>query len=339
MKTKILIILLSFFSLSASAQQRYFEFFWKGLYGVVDVKGRETLAPSYAEKAQAIHYQSPYLVLNSKDKEAYLIHTLSGKSEVLSFLDSRLLNIGDHDYLYAYRDEESFLMNNFDLENRKLLPKKYKEVWQLGDYLIGITNKENSELRVDILSKIDIEVKKANLIANDFKYYRQANGGAVYLVTRHNTTMVYDDNLEQIVSFSDVLADFASVQDYFLHQFDISIVDSEEPTGGAMAGAAPSLPQIRLREEINDDGYATFEVLESEDNYVPIFKIKSDGKLFYSITADRHQHKFEAWARAGDDMKLQFLFHVDTNKKAVFLPQVYWFEIDLQQTKLIRPLF
>ncbi|MCY4780612.1 hypothetical protein ORI89_13210 [Sphingobacterium sp. UT-1RO-CII-1] len=331
MKTTTFIIFLAFLSLLVRSQERqYYEFVWNGLYGVTDVKGKETLEPSYEEKVACIHDRSPYLALSSKDKSAYIIHTVTGEREILNLLDNRLLSIGNDDYMYAHLDDKSFLINNFDLENRKLLPKKYEEVQLFGDYLVGITKDEINEFTVDVLSKVDFEIKRVEQKVIDFKYYRQSAGGHIYLITKHDTTIVYDDNLQQIASTTDKLIDFASIQDYLSLKLNINIVDRDGRMEGAMTGSLPGVPLIRPSTTVDEGEYVTYDILQSADDYIPFFRIKSDRSRFYQPMTERGEDKFEGWSRKGAGVALQFFFHIDVKQKAILLPQRYWSEIDLQ---------
>lgn len=327
-------IMLSVIALSAKAQeQKYHEFAYDGKYGIVDSEGQEIIEPSYQWKVYTLHYKSPYIALNSYNNGAFIINFLTGIYERFTFLaDTYLVDIDGKKYVYAYDDNRAFLMNNLDLEERKFLPKRYKEIRQSGNYLIGYLDSEGEEKTVDIFTKEDFQIKLSNQKVKEIKDYARAEvSGRLYAFIKQNSTVFYDENLTLIAVAPKELKGFNEVQDYLRSTVNIEIANETYPMEGAMTGPAPDYPHIGTRKETHEDGYAVFNICQSQNDCTPFFKFKwTNNSPLYRLVADRYSNKIEAWYRKEHGSVLIFLFYTDVKQKTVLFPQKYWTEIDLQ---------
>lgn len=347
MKTKILIIILSVFALSAKAQeQNYYEFGWNGLYGIVDADGQEIVEPTYQWKSYTLHHKSPYIALNSKNNGAFIINSTTGKSERFRFLaDTYLIKLDGKEYLYAYNYDikDAFLMDNLDLEQRKPLPKRYDKVRQSGDYLIGYLSSENEENTVDLLSKNDLNIKlEAQQVIQITDYKNAADEKPVYAFIKKNTTVFYDENLKQIAVAPKQLKSFNEVQEYLQSAVKIDIEAETYPMIAEMTGPGPDYPHINTSRETHEDGYAVFNIFQSQHDVTPFFKFKwTNNRELHKLVSDRYNNKIEAWNRKGHINELYFLFYVDVKNETILFPQKYWEEIDLHliERKTVEPAY
>lgn len=333
MKTEIFVLVLSIFALSVKAQeQKYYEFGWNGKYGIVDFEGHEIAEPIYDWKSYTLNYKSSYIALNRRKSGALIINTSTGKQERLNFLaDTYLINLNGTQYLYAYNDKEAFLMNHFDLEQRKILPKKYEEVRQVKDYLIGYLKLGKGENIVDILSEKDFEIKlKDQKIIKINDYKKVKDGKRLYAFVKENTTVFYDENLKQITTAPQKLDKFEDVQHYLLSAKKITIQKGDFET--EIVGPAPDYPHINTSRENQEDGYVVFSIYQSRNDFTPFFKFKWNDKENSKILKDRYNNKIDVWKKKKNshNQELQFLFYTDVNRKRVLFPQKYWNEIGLQ---------
>lgn len=336
MKTKIFILIFSIFALSVKAQeQKYYEFGWNGKYGIVNSDGQEIVEPTYDWKSYTLGYKSPYIALNSKNDGAFIINTSTGTQERFHLLaDNYQIKLEGKEYLYAYNDKEAFLINNFDLEQRKVLPKRYEEVRQRGDYLIGYLQLSKDEQTVDILSKKDLEIKlKDQKIIQINDYKKATDGKLIYAFTKVKSTVFYDENLKQIATVPKQLTEFKDIQDYLLSARKIAIVEEPYPITSAMTGSAPNYPHINTNNETQEEGYVWFNIYKSKNNFTPFFKFKWDMDINNRISNDRYNNKIEAWKKKEKSLskELQFLFYTDVKREKILFPQKYWNEIGLEQ--------
>ena len=318
MKT-FLFLILSLFALTANAQQNYYEFGWNNQYGIVDKDGNETLPPSYQWVSYLIDNESPFIVLNG-NKGAVITNKQTGKMEKIDYLiDTYLISIDKKDYMYAHSSGNGFLLNNLDLDSRIKLPKKYIKVRDEGDYLTGFTSKET----IDFISKKDFEIKKEIPAPEEIQSYPTEQGNRVYIISRKNSTLFLDDNLNKIASTNTIFKEFDNLKEY-LEKLNISITDPNESIVGVAASAA-NYPFIFPKR--NGD-YAIYNIHYSKEEYIPFFQFKRTG---FSIFNSRYENSVTL-RNNHDNMYL--FFYTDVRSKTILLPKKYWKSIDLQ---LISP--
>lgn len=330
MKTT-LIILLTLIALSSKAQE-YYEFAHNGHYGIVDADGQEIIPPTYLWKSYTLHHEAPFIALNSKNDGAVIIHTLTGKRERFIFLqDSYLTEIDGADYLYAYNDQEAFLMNNRDLHKRKTLPKRYQEVRQSGDFLIGYVSTEGAVNTVDILAKKDFAIKLSNQEIKQINDYSKATSGErIHAFVKANATVFYDENLKKITTAPKELKSFDEVKEFLRSSKNIEIADESYKMGEVGVRDLPDYPHIDTHKETDEDGYAVFNIFQSRNDFEPFFKFKWGENPNFRLTIDRYSNMIEAWNRTEHGNKLVFLFYTDVKQKKVLFPKKYWADIGLQ---------
>ena len=318
MKT-FLFLILSLFTLTANAQQNYYEFGWNNQYGIVDKDGNETLSPSYQWVSRLIDNESPFIVLNG-NKGAVITNKQTGKMEKIDYLiDTYLISIDKKDYMYAHSSGNGFLLNNLDLESRIKLPKKYTKVRDEGDYLTGFTSKKT----IDFISKKDFEIKKKILAPKEIESYPTEQGNRVYIISEKNSTLFLDDNLNKIASTNTIFKEFDNLKEY-LEKLNISITDPNESIVGVAASAA-NYPFIFPKR--NGD-YAIYNIHYSKEESIPFFQFKRTG---FSISNSRYENSITL-RNNHDNMYL--FFYTDVRSKTILLPKKYWKSIDLQ---LISP--
>ena len=318
MKT-FLFLILSLFTLTANAQQNYYEFGWNNQYGIVDKDGNETLPPSYQWVSRLIDNESPFIVLNG-NKGAVITNKQTGKMEKIDYLiDTYLISIDKKDYMYAHSSGNGFLLNNLDLDSRIKLPKKYIKVRDEGDYLTGFTSKKT----IDFISKKDFEIKKKILAPEEIESYPTKQGNRVYIISEKNSTLFLDDNLNKIASTNTIFKGFDNLKEY-LEKLNISITDPNESIVGVAASAA-NYPFIFPKR--NGD-YAIYNIHYSKEESIPFFQFKRTG---FSISNSRYENSVTL-RNNHDNMYL--FFYTDVRSKTILLPKKYWKSIDLQ---LISP--
>ena len=314
-----LFLILSLFTLTANAQQNYYEFGWNNQYGIVDKDGNETLPPSYQWVSRLIDNESPFIVLNG-NKGAVITNKQTGKMEKIDYLiDTYLISIDKKDYMYAHSSGNGFLLNNLDLDSRIKLPKKYIKVRDEGDYLTGFTSKET----IDFISKKDFEIKKKILAPEEIESYPTKQGNRVYIISEKNSTLFLDDNLNKIASTNTIFKGFDNLKEY-LEKLNISITDPNESMVGVAASAA-NYPFIFPKR--NGD-YAIYNIHYSKEESIPFFQFKRTG---FSISNSRYENSVTL-ENNHDNMYL--FFYTDVRSKTILLPKKYWKSIDLQ---LISP--
>ena len=314
-----LFLILSLFTLTANAQQNYYEFGWNNQYGIVDKDGNETLPPSYQWVSYLIDNESPFIVLNG-NKGAVITNKQTGKMEKIDYLiDTYLISIDKKDYMYAHSSGNGFLLNNLDLDSRIKLPKKYIKVRDEGDYLTGFTSKET----IDFISKKDFEIKKKILAPKEIQSYPTEQGNRVYIISEKNSTLFLDDNLNKIASTNTIFKEFDNLKKY-LEKLNISITDPNESMVGVAASAA-NYPFIFPKR--NGD-YAIYNIHYSKEESIPFFQFKRTG---FSISNSRYENSVTL-RNNHDNMYL--FFYTDVRSKTILLPKKYWKSIDLQ---LISP--
>ena len=314
-----LFLILSLFTLTANAQQNYYEFGWNNQYGIVDKDGNETLPPSYQWVSYLIDNESPFIVLNG-NKGAVITNKQTGKMEKIDYLiDTYLISIDKKDYMYAHSSGNGFLLNNLDLDSRIKLPKKYIKVRDEGDYLTGFTSKKT----IDFISKKDFEIKKKILAPKEIQSYPTEQGNRVYIISEKNSTLFLDDNLNKIASTNTIFKGFDNLKEY-LEKLNISITDPNESIVGVAASAA-NYPFIFP--ERNGD-YAIYNIHYSKEESIPFFQFKRTG---FSISNSRYENSVTL-RNNHDNMYL--FFYTDVRSKTILLPKKYWKSIDLQ---LISP--
>lgn len=314
-----LFLILSLFTLTANAQQNYYEFGWNNQYGIVDKDGNETLPPSYQWVSYLIDNESPFIVLNG-NKGAVITNKQTGKMEKIDYLiDTYLISIDKKDYMYAHSSGNGFLLNNLDLDSRIKLPKKYIKVRDEGDYLTGFTSKET----IDFISKKDFEIKKKILAPKEIQSYPTEQGNRVYIISEKNSTLFLDDNLNKIASTNTIFKEFDNLKKY-LEKLNISITDPNESMVGVAASAA-NYPFIFPKR--NGD-YAIYNIHYSKEESIPFFQFKRTG---FSISNSRYENSVTL-RNNHDNMYL--FFYTDIHSKTILLPKKYWKSIDLQ---LISP--
>ena len=314
-----LFLILSLFTLTANAQQNYYEFGWNNQYGIVDKDGNETLPPSYQWVSYLIANESPFIVLNG-NKGAVITNKQTGKMEKIDYLiDTYLISIDKKDYMYAHSSGNGFLLNNLDLDSRIKLPKKYIKVRDEGDYLTGFTSKKT----IDFISKKDFEIKKKILAPEEIESYPTKQGNRVYIISEKNSTLFLDDNLNKIASTNTIFKGFDNLKEY-LEKLNISITDPNESMVGVAASAA-NYPFIFPKR--NGD-YAIYNIHYSKEESIPFFQFKRTG---FSIYNSRYENSVTL-ENNHDNMYL--FFYTDVRSKTILLPKKYWKSIDLQ---LISP--
>ena len=314
-----LFLILSLFTLTANAQQNYYEFGWNNQYGIVDKDGNETLPPSYQWVSYLIDNESPFIVLNG-NKGAIIVNKQTGKMEKIDYLiDTYLISIDKKDYMYAHSSGNGFLLNNLDLDSRIKLPKKYIKVRDEGDYLTGFTSKET----IDFISKKDFEIKKKILAPEEIESYPTKQGNRVYIISEKNSTLFLDDNLNKIASTNTIFKEFDNLKEY-LEKLNISITDPNESMVGVAASAA-NYPFIFPKR--NGD-YAIYNIHYSKEESIPFFQFKRTG---FSISNSRYENSVTLW---NNDDNMYLFFYTDIHSKTILLPKKYWKSIDLQ---LISP--
>ena len=318
MKT-FLFLILSLFALTANAQQNYYEFGWNNQYGIVDKDGNETLPPSYQWVSRLIDNESPFIVLNG-NKGAVITNKQTGKMEKIDYLiDTYLISIDKKDYMYAHSSGNGFLLNNLDLDSRIKLPKRYIKVRDEGDYLTGFTSRNT----IDFISKKDFEIKKEIPAPEEIQSYPTKQGNRVYIISRKNSTLFLDDNLNKIASTNTIFKGFDNLKEY-LEKLNISITDPNESIVGVAASAA-NYPFIFPKR--NGD-YAIYNIHYSKEESIPFFQFKRTG---FSISNSRYENSVTL-ENNHDNMYL--FFYTDVRSKTILLPKKYWKSIDLQ---LISP--
>ncbi|MBB1574338.1 MAG: hypothetical protein HG427_002630 [Flavobacteriaceae bacterium] len=313
-----LFLILSLFTLTANAQQNYYEFGWNNQYGIVDKDGNETLPPSYQWVSYLIDNESPFIVLNG-NKGAVITNKQTGKMEKIDYLiDTYLISIDKKDYMYAHSSGNGFLLNNLDLDSRIKLPKKYIKVRDEGDYLTGFTSKKT----IDFISKKDFEIKKKILAPKEIQSYPTEQGNRVYIISEKNSTLFLDDNLNKIASTNTIFKEFDNLKKY-LEKLNISITDPNE----SMVGVAASANYPFIFPKRNGD-YAIYNIHYSKEESIPFFQFKRTG---FSISNSRYENSVTL-RNNHDNMYL--FFYTDVRSKTILLPKKYWKSIDLQ---LISP--
>jgi hypothetical protein len=314
-----LFLILSLFALTANAQQNYYEFGWNNQYGIVDKDGNETLPPSYQWVSRLIDNESPFIVLNG-NKGAVITNKQTGKMEKIDYLiDTYLISIDKKDYMYAHSSGNGFLLNNLDLDSRIKLPKRYIKVRDEGDYLTGFTSRNT----IDFISKKDFEIKKEIPAPEEIQSYPTKQGNRVYIISRKNSTLFLDDNLNKIASTNTIFKGFDNLKEY-LEKLNISITDPNESIVGVAASAA-NYPFIFPKR--NGD-YAIYNIHYSKEESIPFFQFKRTG---FSISNSRYENSVTL-RNNHDNMYL--FFYTDVRSKTILLPKKYWKSIDLQ---LISP--
>ena len=313
-----LFLILSLFTLTANAQQNYYEFGWNNQYGIVDKDGNETLPPSYQWVSYLIDNESPFIVLNG-NKGAVITNKQTGKMEKIDYLiDTYLISIDKKDYMYAHSSGNGFLLNNLDLDSRIKLPKKYIKVRDEGDYLTGFTSKKT----IDFISKKDFEIKKKILAPKEIQSYPTEQGNRVYIISEKNSTLFLDDNLNKIASTNTIFKEFDNLKKY-LEKLNISITDPNE----SMVGVAASANYPFIFPKRNGD-YAIYNIHYSKEESIPFFQFKRTG---FSISNSRYENSVTLW---NNDDNMYLFFYTDVRSKTILLPKKYWKSIDLQ---LISP--
>ena len=314
-----LFLILSLFALTANAQQNYYEFGWNNQYGIVDKDGNETLPPSYQWVSRLIDNESPFIVLNG-NKGAVITNKQTGKMEKIDYLiDTYLISIDKKDYMYAHSSGNGFLLNNLDLDSRIKLPKRYIKVRDEGDYLTGFTSRNT----IDFISKKDFEIKKEIPAPEEIQSYPTKQGNRVYIISRKNSTLFLDDNLNKIASTNTIFKGFDNLKEY-LEKLNISITDPNESIVGVAASAA-NYPFIFPKR--NGD-YAIYNIHYSKEESIPFFQFKRTG---FSISNSRYENSVTLW---NNDDNMYLFFYTDVRSKTILLPKKYWKSIDLQ---LISP--
>lgn len=334
MKIKIISFLLTFCACMARAQdQKYYEFGWNGLYGVVDSVGNEIVPPTYQWKAYALDSKSPFLAFNSKTKGGMAIHSVTGKQQHFDFFeDTRLLSVDGKEYLYAYDAKNAFLMDNYDLEKHLVLPKKYKRVKQTGDYLVGLLSKEGDVHTVDIIDAKNLSIKKSNQKMIQFReYLTDGNAGVIYAITQPHSTKFLDKNLKYMSTAKKKLADFESVQYYLQQKHQITIIQQKSLMNTTMVGPPPAYPYMKCPHISPADDFVVYNLYYSDSDFTPFFKFSyNTANPPFKFYGDPYQNKVEARIKKERTNELYFLFYADIKQKKVLFPQKYWDTIGLQ---------
>ena len=230
-------------------------------------------------------------------------------------IDTYLISIDKKDYMYARSSGNGFLLNNLDLDSRIKLPKRYIKVRDEGDYLTGFTSRNT----IDFISKKDFEIKKEIPAPEEIQSYPTKQGNRVYIISRKNSTLFLDDNLNKIASTNTIFKGFDNLKEY-LEKLNISITDPNESIVGVAASAA-NYPFIFPKR--NGD-YAIYNIHYSKEESTPFFQFKRTG---FSISNSRYENSVTLWNNH-DNMYL--FFYTDVRSKTILLPKKYWKSIDLQ---------
>ena len=305
---------------SQAQERKYYEFGWKNKYGIVDSKGNEVVAPIYLWTVYTMHYQSPYIALNSHNDGALIINKISGNIEKFDFMhDTYLIDTADEEYFYAYNKTESYLINNFDLNKRLKLPKRYREVRQERKFLIGYLSNGSA----DILSQKDFKIIRENIPMTDFSSYKTIDDKIIYIVTQKNAALFFDENLEQLFSSTKKLKEFKEIQEYLATK-NIKINQEPYPITEAEVGPGPEYPHINATTE---GGYVVYNIYQSRNDFQKFFKFKQRNFRLYN---DSYHNKVELSSKIKSRVIMHLLFYTDINTKTVLLPKKYWSDIELQ---------
>lgn len=321
MKNILTILLILTATINFSQVKNFYEFGWKENYGIVDKEGNEIVEPMYDWVAYTLHYNSPFLAFNSRKNGALTIQTETGKIEKFDlFHDTYLVEFGSKEYIYAVKDEQGFLLDNFDLNLRIELPKKYKDLRQADNYLIGYTN-DSKEAIVDFISIKDFKIKKENFSLLNVNSYQDIDSqNFIYVVNQSNSTLFLDDNLRELAKASKPLKDFEEIQKFLLDKTKMKIVEKDYPIQEGMA-VAPNYPHI---DGVKDGQYAIYNIYKSRNDFQPFFKFRQANLKAYN---DAYDNKVEL---EYPNNKLFAMFYTDIETKTVLLPKKYWNELDLQ---------
>lgn len=318
------ILILTFIVTASTAfaqEKKFYEFGWKNAYGIVDKEGNEIVEPIYDWVPYTLHYESVFLALNSRKNGALVINTHTGIIEKFDLIhDTYLIEFGDKEYMYAAKNEKGFLLDNFDLNLRIELPKKYENLRQAENYLIGYTN-DSKEAVVDFISISDFKIKKENLSLTDFKSYKIVESDRfVYVINQGDLTLFLDDNLKELTTSSKPMKNFEETQKFLVDKIQLKIEEKEYPIQSAMT-VAPNYPHI---DGVNDGQYAVYNIYKSRNDFKPFFKFRQANLKAYN---DSYDNKLEL---EYPNNKLFALFYTDIETKTILLPKKYWKELDLQ---------
>lgn len=321
MKNILITFLILTVTIAFAQEKKFYEFGWKENYGIVDKEGNEIVEPIYDWVAYTLQYKSPFIALNSRKNGALTIYTETGKIEKFTlFHDAHLIEFGSKEYIYATKDEKGFLLDNFDLNLRIELPKKYEDLRQAENYLIGYTN-DSKEAIVDFISIKDFKIKKENLSLMNINSYQDIDSHKfIYVIGQGNLTLFLDDNLKELAIASIPFTSFEEIQKFLLDKTKMKIVEKDYPIQEGMA-VAPNYPHI---DGVKDGQYAVYNIYKSRSDFQPFFKFRQANLKVYD---DAYDNKV-VLEYAND--KLFALFYTDIETKKVLLPKKYWDELDLQ---------
>ncbi|QDP84154.1 hypothetical protein FNJ88_00750 [Chryseobacterium sp. SNU WT5] len=273
-----------------------------------------------------LHHQSPFIVLLSSEKDPLLFNVETGKSEVLKFIASTYtVEIGKVGYIYAYNDQQAFLANDKNMDERKILPKKYVDIRESGDYLIGYINEEPNSL-VDILSKSDLKIKIKNLRSKRIQNFKTDDDKSVYVVNEPNQTLFFDVNFKNIGSASKEFTEFEDIAKFLILKYKITLIEPKQEVTELTTGPGPQYPYIKLTGNLNS---MTCMVHESREIRKPLF---SFARKNYRIGNDSYSNKITLSEREENREKTYSLFYVNVKEKKILLPKKYWADIDLKMS-------
>ncbi len=321
----ILLILVSIFI--QSQYKEYFEFGWNEKYGIVDKYGDEVIEPIYDYCSSGLKRNSPFIVLISQELGGLVMNGNTGEMEKFDVLrDDYYLKVDNKEYIFAcnHSDNTSYLLNNFDLNERIEFPKKYEKIIQEGKYLFCYLDDETGDIR----SESNFKILKENFPMSFNFRCKTEDGKLIHYVNNKSGTVFFDEDLNEIASTEDYLEDFIDLN-HFLQTQNITIVEDNNAieVGDGWDASQRKFPIMDAQLDATDDKVILFNIYKSRTDFQPFFKFK---RKHYKISNYGPEDKIRLSTTVDNTVIMHLIFHVDLENKIIFLPKKYWKDIELQ---------
>ena len=322
-KITTFIFLLLILNITAQ-KQSFYDFTYDYKFGVVDAQGNEVVEPKYDWKLYILKHESPFFVLMSETIDPIIVNSETGATESMKYITGAYtIDLEKSEFIYIHDGKDGFLMDNKDLNIRKKMTKKYDDVLQEKDYLIG---KNNQIGKSDIIKKEDLSIVKSGLEVSDIESYRDDSDNLVYIVKNKKGTVFFDHNFKELFSTPAKLKDFNKISAY-LKSKGIKIV--REMEGGEVfeIGAGPDFPYIKISKEENKNEFiCTIKKSLSESSDFFSFNPKE-----FKISQDRFNNQISLKRNEGNRVFTYLSFYIDVQNKVILFPKKYWNAIDLKE--------
>lgn len=327
MKNIFILIVLLLITSSRAQEKKYYEFGYKDKYGIVDQTGEEIFAPIYNWSVYTLDEKSNYIALNSHEIGGLVVNTESGTIQKFDYMrDTHIINLDDEKFFYAYDKNGSYLLNTLDSEKKIVLPKKYFDIKQEGNYLFCYIDNENA----DILSKADRKAIRKNFPVVKSSSYQTEGGQTIYVLEQKEGTLFLDENLKQIVFTEKILDSFEQIKEFLSSK---KIILKVEDTTDYIELFTPKYKENEYpRIDIKTKGsLIEYNIDVSETKSRAFFKFNKKSYSFYNYTPS--ENKLRLATVKGNRIFMKYEFSFDPRTQTVLFPQKYWNEIELQLIK------